>query len=212
VGLTKRQASGLCDRVRVDISIVKGGEGARDRTWMTLSDGTTRQIAVAVIHDLPHLVVESLFQVDDGLWGVLAAGGFAPANEAVTMRSTGRAKVKLVTDAPFDDLARENWMGHRVAKAVTNAVVNRWQEGPDSAEGVRVRLHLHAAQPAATQPARDDSEYTRRVAGHLARVDDATIELAIRGVGKLYARWAATPVGATLRLRWPLDREFFLSR
>jgi hypothetical protein len=91
----------------VDISIVKATEGGRDRTWMTLSDGTSRQIAIHVIHDLPHLVVESFFHIEDGLWGVLAAGGFAPANDAVTMRS--RRPAKLVTDAPFDELAQENW-------------------------------------------------------------------------------------------------------
>ena len=39
-----------------------------------------------------------------------------------------------------DDLGARNWRGHLVAKAATNAVVNRWQDGPDTPDGVRARL------------------------------------------------------------------------
>ncbi len=72
-----------------DITIVKGETPAGDRTWMTMPDGSTRRVAVHVIHDLPHLVVESLFGLDDGLWGVLARGGFAAANKASACRDRG---------------------------------------------------------------------------------------------------------------------------
>ena len=71
-----------------EITLVKGETSALDRTWMSMPDGSTRQVAVHVVHDLPHLVVESLFGIEDGLWGVLARGGFAPANLART-RSHG---------------------------------------------------------------------------------------------------------------------------
>ena len=63
-----------------EITLVKGEICALYRTWMSMPDGSTRQVAVHVVHDLPHLVVESMFGIEDGLWGVLARGGFAPAN------------------------------------------------------------------------------------------------------------------------------------
>jgi hypothetical protein len=89
-----------------------------------------------------------------------------------------------------------------VAKTLTNAVANRWQEGPNTAVGVRLRLQGHDDKLA-------DAESIRRAAEHLARIDDATIELAIRGVRELSARWAGLPAGATLRLTWPLDPDEF---
>ena len=118
-----------------EITLVKGETSALDRTWMSMPDGSTRQVAVHAVHDLPHLVVESLFGIEDGLWGVLARGGFAAANRART-RSRGR-RARLVTDVPLDDLGARNWRGHIVAKAATNAVMNRWQDGPDTPDGVR---------------------------------------------------------------------------
>ncbi len=38
-----------------EITFVKGETSALDRTWMSMPDGSTRQLAVHVIHDLPHL-------------------------------------------------------------------------------------------------------------------------------------------------------------
>jgi len=141
---------------------------------MSMPDGSTRQVAVHVVHDLPHLVVESLFGIEDGLWGVLARGGFGAANLART-RSRGR-RARLVTDEPLDDLGARNWRGHLVAKAATNAVMNRWQEGPDTPDGVRARL----------RPGDEaDADYRQRIAGLLGRLDDATIALAIGGFGSI---------------------------
>jgi hypothetical protein len=99
----------------VGIAIVKGETAATDRTWMTLADGSTRRLAVHVIHDLPHLVVESLFGIDDGLWGVFARGGFSNTDRATTLRGPRRAR--LATDAPLDRLAEESWPSHRLATA-----------------------------------------------------------------------------------------------
>ena len=48
-----------------EITLVKGETSALDRTWMSMPDGSTRQVAVHAVHDLPHLVVESLFGIDD---------------------------------------------------------------------------------------------------------------------------------------------------
>jgi hypothetical protein len=177
------------------ITLVKGETSALDRTWMSMPDGSTRQVAVHVVHDLPHLVVESLFGIEDGLWGVLARGGFGAANLART-RSRGR-RSRLVTDEPLDDLGARNWRGHLVAKAATNAVMNRWQEGPDTPDGVRARL----------RPGDEaEADYRQRIAGLLGRLDDATIALAISGTRNLSSAWARLPAGGMLRLQWPLPR------
>jgi len=181
--------------VAAEITLVKGETSALDRTWMSMPDGSTRQVAVHVVHDLPHLVVESLFGIDDGLWGVLARGGFAAANRART-RSRGR-RARLVTDVPLDDLGASNWRGHIVAKAATNAVMNRWQDGPDTPAGVRARLSPDAAA---------DADYRRQVSDLLGRLDDETIALAISRTRELSTAWARLPAGGTLRLGWPLPR------
>ena len=187
-----------------DITFVKGETSALDRTWMSMPDGPTRQLAVHVVHDLPHLVVESLFGIEDGLWGVLSEGGFSAANLART-RSRGR-RARLVTDVPLDELGAGNWRGHVVAKAATNAVMNRWQDGPDSPDGVRARL-----QPDATRAADPDAEYPgaqygQRISELLRRLDDETIALAISGTRDLSTAWARRPAGGMLRLQWPLPR------
>ena len=95
--------------VVADVAIVKGETPAGDRTWLSFPDGTARRAAVHVIHDLPHLVVESVFGLEEGLWGSLAAGGFEPANRAVTRRNS---HIRLVTDAPFDEIAARTWPAH----------------------------------------------------------------------------------------------------
>jgi hypothetical protein len=105
--------------VVADVAIVKGETPAGDRTWLSFPDGTARREAVRVINDLPHLVIESVFGLDEGLWGTLA-----------TSRFPG---LRLVTDVPIDD--------HALAKAAVKAVVNRWGDGPDTPSGVRARLH-----------------------------------------------------------------------
>ena len=81
--------------------------------------------------------------------------------------------------------------GHRRAKAITNCVVNRWGDGPDTPRGVRDRV------ASVNSPPLDEM---------LARVDDETIATAIQGVRDLTQRWVAVPPGGKLRLSWPLSR------
>jgi hypothetical protein len=171
--------------VVADVAIIKGETPAADRTWLSFPDGTAHRAAVHVVHDLPHLVVESVFGLPDGLWGTLAAGGFAPANRALTRR---HSHIRLVTDAPLDELGTRNWPAHTVAKAAVNAVLNRWHDGPDTPAGVRARLRGYGPDAAA-------------LAG---RLDDDSIRLAAAGVRRLYREWAALPAGDALRLTWPL--------
>ncbi len=172
--------------VVADVAIVKGETPSGDRTWLSFPDGTAHRAAVHVIHDLPHLVVESAFGLGDGLWATLAAGGFEPASRAATRR-TGR--LRLVTDAPLDDRREaRNWPVPTVARAAVNAVLNRWGDGPDTPAGVRARLRRNG--PAAAALA--------------ARLDDEDIRVAGAGVRRLYRDWAGLPVGGTLRATWPL--------
>jgi hypothetical protein len=104
--------------VVADVAIVKGETPAADRTWLSFPDGTARREAVHVIHDLPHLVVESVFGLDEGLWGTRAASRFLG--------------LRLVTDDAFDR--------HALAKSAVSAVLNLWRNGPDTPAGVRGRL------------------------------------------------------------------------
>jgi hypothetical protein len=177
--------------VVADVAIVKGETPASDRSWLSFPDGTARRAVAHVSHDLPHLVVESVFDLDDGLWGTLAAGGCAPAGRAVTR---GNARIRLVTtvlddkEVPADEIALRNWPAHRVAKAAVNAVLNRWGDGPNTPAGVRVRLRAFGPEAA-------------ELAG---RLDDEAIRVAGVGVQRLYREWAALPVGGALRATWPL--------
>ena len=171
--------------VVADVAIVKGETPSVDRSWLSFPDGTAHRAAVHVIHDLPHLVVESVFGLGDGLWGTLAAGGFEPADRAVTRRN---GRLRLVTDAPPGDRGTRNCPAHTVAKAAVDAVLNRWGDGPDTPAGVRARLRRSG--PAAAALA--------------ARLDDEDIRVAAAGIRRLYRDWAGLPVGGTLRATWPL--------
>jgi hypothetical protein len=54
------------------ITLVKAARpGDRDRAYLTAGDAARRG-PIQVIHDLPHLVVESLSGITDGLWPELA--------------------------------------------------------------------------------------------------------------------------------------------
>lgn len=168
-----------------DVAIVKGETPAADRAWLSCPRGTGRRAVVHVIHDLPHLAVESVFGIDDGLWGTLAQGGFSLATRSAGKRN---GRIRLVTDAPLDDLGERSWPGHAVAKAAVSAVLNRWGDGPDTPAGVRARLAAHG--PAASSLAQ--------------RLDDESIKVAAVGCQRLYREWSMLPAGGTLRLTWPL--------
>jgi hypothetical protein len=167
-------------RTVADVAIVKGETPAGDRGWLTLPDGTARHAVIHVIHDLPHLVVESVFRLNDGLWGTLAGDDFPAVAREVTQRN---GRLRLITDAPAP---------LDVAKAAVNAVVNRWGDGPDTPAGVRTRLRAHGPREAALAD----------------RLDDEAIRIAVAGVRRLYRQWRALPPGGTLSLTWPLGQEW----
>jgi hypothetical protein len=84
--------------------------------------------------------VESVFGLDQGLWGTLAIRRFP--------------ELRLVTDGPLDD--------HAMAKVAVKAVLNRWSDGPDTPSGVRARLGRSG--PDAAELARRLSDEQLRVA------------------------------------------------
>jgi hypothetical protein len=145
---------------------------------------------------LPHLVVESLFGIADGLWGELASGFHAAAGHAASARGPKRQKQGRIDSGAAAGARTGQWLtpGHRRAKTITNCVTNRWGDGPDTPAGVRERVAR------ASDPSLQDL---------LTRVDDETIATAIRGVRDLERRWLAVPPGGKLKLVWPLARDFF---
>jgi hypothetical protein len=180
----------------MEITLVKAAApGDHDRAWLKVG-GVARRGPVHIVHDLPHLVVESLFGITDGLWAELAAGSHAAAGHAATARDTKRQKQGRIVSGAAADVRAEQWLtpGHRRAKAITNCVVNRWGDGQDTPGGVRDRV------------ARQHDPSLEEL---LAQVDDDTIGLAIRGVRDLERRWMAARPGETLTLTWPLARAFF---
>ncbi len=175
----------------MEITLVKRlREGDDDRAYLTVDDATRRG-PIHVVHDLPHLVVESAFDIQDGLWGELAAGRHGAAARATTARDPKRRKTGRIVSGSATGARTEEWLsaGHRLAKIVTSAVVNRWGDGPDTPAGVRERVARQA---------------TPELEAMLSRVSDDTIATAIRDVRIVQRRWMSTPAGGTLRLAWPL--------
>jgi hypothetical protein len=178
----------------MEITLVKAaGPGDRDRAYLQV-DGTVRRAAVHVVHDLPHLVVESLFGLPDGLWGELAAGSHVASGQAATARDPRRHRQGRIVSGAAAGAPTEAWLtpAHRRAKAITNCVTNRWGDGPDTPRGVRDRAALSGLS----------------LKDLLAGVDDEAIALAIQGVRNLGQCWTDLPPGQALRLRWPLPRDF----
>ena len=136
------------------VVFVRLDETNHHRTWITREDGTSIGATLHVLHDLPHLVVESALALTDGLWASLTSTGEYPGLTP----------------------------GHRRAKAITNAIANRFDDGPNTAAGVRERLRGMELEP----------------------LDDVRIELAILATQGAYARWRSTPTGSKLELAWPL--------
>ncbi len=136
--------------VVADVAIVKGENPAADLIWLTFPDGTARRAVVHVIRDLPHLVVESVFGLGDGVWGTLATS--APS------RATRPGRLRLVGDAPPDEPGT-------LSAAAVSAVLNRWGDGPDTPPGVRARLRCSGPDAAELAGRLDDKTIRIAAAG-----------------------------------------------
>jgi hypothetical protein len=163
--------------VGAELTFVRDGEGERHNVWIARQDGTTVCCRVHVRHDLAHLVVESLLGMDDGLWAALVRDGVGPA----------------LTE------------GHLVAKTLTNAVVNRWGDGADDADGVRRRA-LEQDPPVARRRRRsfDPASIRRRAriaADRLAAASERTC--AWRSPGCALSTDAGPLPSRARRCAWP---------
>ena len=195
-GLGRVSGLGTCVKLGVmEVTFVKAdGPGEQDRVYLTM-DGAVRRGPVHVVHDLPHLVVESVFGIDDGLWAELEAGHHAAAARAMTARDPKRKKTGRIVSGAAEGVPTSRWLtaGHRRAKVLTNAVANRFGDGPDTPTGVRERV-AHSGERAAEEI--------------LSEVHDDTVTEAISGVAELLHRWEALPAGEPLRLTWPPPRSY----
>ena len=101
----------------VDLRIIKGENPRRATVWGTRDDGSVVQTVIIPNHDLPYLVVESVFGLHDGEWG------------------------SRLSDAGYPDFDRASDLpsGIKVAKQLSNAVANIFGDGPNTATGVRNR-------------------------------------------------------------------------
>jgi hypothetical protein len=172
------------------VEVEAENRGAPDRTYLG-SGPDSRRAAVHVVHDLPHLVVESLFGLDDGLWAELTRGAHTQSNLAAGARDRHRRKQGRIVSGAAAGVALDDWLseGHRRAKMLTNAVTNPSGDGHDTLRGVRERV-AHSGDPA--------------MINVLAGINDETIAAAIKGVRHLHRRWLDLPPGASLRRASPL--------
>lgn len=178
----------------MDVTFVKAERsGLQDRVYLTMG-GVVQRGPVHVVHDLPHLVVESVFGIDDGLWAELEAGRHAAAARAATARDPRRQKAGRIVSGAAEGVPASRWLtdGHRRAKVLTNAVANRFGDGPDTPTGVRERV------------ARSAERSAQEI---LFGIEDETIVEAIAEVAAVLRHWESLAAGEVLQLSWPLPRR-----
>jgi hypothetical protein len=122
----------------VKLVLVKGENPRRATAWVTRDEGSTKKVVIIPSHDLPYLVVESLFGLTDGEWAArLSPEGY-----------------------PHFDRASELPAGIKTAKRLSNAVANAFGDGPNTAAGVRERVG-----PSPVLGAIDDTTIEAAIAG-----------------------------------------------
>lgn len=186
----------------MQIVVVKGRSGERDRMWVTRSDGSSAQVPINMAHDLPHLVVESIFGLRFGFWGLIDAGAFTAEIEASHARDPKRVKdgrsgvlMGRARQSPLasdDPLVTEHEAELMAAKALTN-IFRTPDGGPATAAELRVRLADASSVNAVVRAAVEDATDER-----VAEIRDGLAEYA--------AAWAHIPSGGRLHLTWPIGK------
>lgn len=180
------------------IVVVKASSAdERDRMWVTRTDGSTDQVPINIVHDLPHLVVESALGLRFGFWGLIDAGAFSREIKASHARQPERVKAgrsgvlmglarqSPLADEEIDSLVAEHEQELIAAKTLTNAFRSEGRQRP---EDIRGRL----------------VEGNAVVREKLPLLDDATIESIEEALLDADREWSAVPPGGRIELRWPL--------
>jgi hypothetical protein len=182
------------------IVVVKGeSPGESDRMWITRSDGSTDQVPINMVHDLPHLIVESVLGLEFGFWGLIDSGAFAREILASHARESGRVKAgrsgvlmgrarqSPLAAEEIDPLVARHEDELLAAKALTNAFRSQARQQPDE---IRSRL----------APAAETNAIVRQ---KLAALDDATIEKIQDALLDADREWVSVPPGGRIELVWP---------
>ena len=94
----------------MEVTFVKAdGPGEQDRVYLTMG-GAVRRGPVHVVHDLPHLVVESVFGIEDGLSAELEASRHAATARAVTARDPKRQKTGRIVSRAAEGVSASRWL------------------------------------------------------------------------------------------------------
>jgi hypothetical protein len=153
--------------------------GQYHHVWIRPEGEEAIGVRLHVRHDLPHLAVESVLGVDDGLWACLVSTGEYPG----------------LTDA------------HRVAKGLVNSISGAaWGPASRVAE-VRERLAAFHRPERVSRQSFDKEAVDRvqcRLIEWVERLDDDTVSTAALTAMALFEQWDATPVGEAMKLDWPL--------
>jgi len=162
------------------------GEGRRHQITAVGEDGRVGFYAMAdygaaLPHDLAHVVVESLFALPFGFWGLVAAGArFDTLNQAASGAGAVR-RADPVVEVHLDELLE--------AEALVNLFHEQQRTGrEDDTKYVDTATTLCEAHGRTLPPT----------------VDAGSVGRARRGLAALNARWQATPPGETLHLEFPL--------
>ena len=160
------------------LTFVKTDDREYHRVWVQPDGREATGHRLHVRHDLPHLAVESAVRLGHGLWGSLVEHGAYPG---------------LTQD-------------HLVAKSITNAIWGAARRGLETVSDVRGALASFQRPDRQTRDSFDAAfadRCQRAVEALLDKLDDDMVSAAAASTKELLAAWGATPVGESLRLRWP---------
>ena len=169
----------------MDLAFTRG-DGRRHHITAVRDDRVVGYYAMAdygtaLPHDMAHVVVESVFDLPWGFWGLVAAGGRFETLNRAAVRTPGVRRTDPLVERYRSDLL--------VAEGLVN-LFHQLQVGGDDDPASYVReAALVCAECGRELP---------------TAVCTEAVVLARRALEDLNARWQSTPAGETLRLEFPL--------
>jgi len=148
-------------------------------------------------HDLQHLIVEQELQLNDGIFGRIAAGGNASTFHAVAAsgkqhkRKAARARRRL--KARESKLAGTETSDFALSESATYVVWHDWL--------------VHCDEPALQRQGHAMAATAKSILERLGNADRrrllatlATVRVRVDGVAR---QWNALPIGGALTIPWP---------